>query len=90
MLPKDCNISKANIYINGKEIPCEICEINTIDNLNDIDDFGLHFNPYKDVSLSLENCKFNNKQILILTGVWSIMKWYQKLRVIILDFLKLK
>jgi hypothetical protein len=78
------------MYINGKKIPCEICEIKTVGIPKDIDDFELHFNPNKEVSLSLENCKFNNKQILILTRVWGIMKWYQKLRVIILDWLKSK
>jgi hypothetical protein len=88
MPPKDCKFKPTKFYINGKEIPCEIHNIETTTVHDDIDDFGLHFNPNKEVSLSLESCKFSSKQFSKLFGIWDTLKWHQKLRIIISDWFK--
>jgi hypothetical protein len=80
MPPENFKLSDSKFYIDGKEVPCEIVSIETIDSSeNDIDDFGLHFNPEKETSLTFELSNINDVAMLQLAGVWDILKWYQKL-----------
>lgn len=68
-------------YIDGKEIPCEIHNVDTViyNPDNDIDDFGLHFDPdEKIISLTCKN-KLNSVLFAKLLGVWDLLRWYQKL-----------
>lgn len=79
MPPDNSKFENAKFYIDGKEIPCEIVSIENLDYTNDIDDFGLHFNPEKEATLSCSINKFSFISYLKLIGYWDYLEWYRKL-----------
>lgn len=79
MPPDNSKFENAKFYIDGKEIPCEIVSVDIAKNLNDIDDFGLHFDPEKETTLSCSISKFSFISYLKLIGYWNYLEWYRKL-----------
>ncbi len=51
----------------------------TNDVVDDIDDFGLHFNPEKEASVTIDLSYINSKIIWKMFGLWEQLKWYEKL-----------
>lgn len=79
MPPDNSKFKDAKFYIDGKEIPCEIHEVKDLDYSNDIDNFGLHFNP-EETNLSLHfQSKLSSVWYAKLLGIWDRLNWYQKL-----------
>ena len=73
------NFKNTKIYIDGKEVPCETYEIEDLEYNNDIDDFGLHFNPDEEDVLLTFQSKINSLLYTKIIGIWDELKWYQKL-----------
>ena len=79
MPPDNSKFKSTKTYINGKEISCEIYEFDNLDYINDIDDFGLHFDPAeKEIALSFQ-LDMNFVEFAKLLGIWDKLRWYQKL-----------
>ena len=90
MPPDNSKFKDAKFYIDGKEIPCEIHEVENLNYTNDIDDFGLHFNPKKEATLNLSVNRFFFIKYLKLIGYWESLEWYRKLWIWIGCLLKTK
>ena len=75
------NFKNTKFCINGEEIPCEIKSVNItegLDDISDVDDFGLHFNSNEEATLTVKT-KLTNVQAWKIIGEWDKLRWYQKL-----------